>query len=204
MATYTEKILFVQMLFWSMIFILWQPDWLNTTFGHRTRCPTCSRLLFSSIIAHTDLFCVQCSCECSVLNGLIQLCCRDQAVLYSFAEHMASWRHFFSQITLKLAEKKTLSEEISTVVFQEMCMDCRLSSKLVSPSANVFTKYRALSSTHPYYTLQNLRLCKEQIGQHSVMRDLNGQTAYQVPHVNSPTTHYIKTSLIKSQLPPPY
>lgn len=111
---------------------------------------------------------------------------------------------FFSQITLKLAEKKTLSEEISTVVFQQMCMDCRLSSKLVSPSANVFTKYRALSSTHPYYTLQNLRLCKEQIGQHSVMRDLNGQTAYQVPRVNSPTTHCIKTSLIKSQLPPPY
>lgn len=77
-----------------------------------------------------------------------------------------------------------------------------LAEAVVSRSANVFTEYRALNSTHPYYTLQNLRQCKEQIGQHSVMRDLNGQAAYQVPRINSPTTHYIKTSLIKSQLPP--
>lgn len=115
---------------------------------------------------------------------------------------------FFSPPTLKVAESKLLLEDISTVAFQDMRMDCRLSSQLakavVSPSANVFAKYRALSSTHPYYPLQNLRQCKEQIGQHSVMRDLNGQTAYQVSRVNSPTTHYIKTSLIKPQLPPPY
>lgn len=74
---------------------------------------------------------------------------------------------------------------------------------VVPPFGHLYTEPTALSSTHPDYTLQNLRLCKEQIGQRSVMRDLNGQAAYQVPRVNSPI-HYIKPSLIKSQLPPPY
>lgn len=32
---------------------------------------------------------------------------------------------FSPQITLKIAEKKLLLEEISTVVFQDMCVDCR-------------------------------------------------------------------------------